>query len=185
MLTCGGECVLQVSEQYRKSLIRRGKTLAYFFKALLKSSCYPPNQMEKPHRKSLIRRGKTLAIFPNPFLKPTASIKTTSKIIDQKGKLPPSFSNPFLGSSLESNFKSSLESSLKSSPKSSLKSGLKTNLKASLRLILEGFWYDFLVNDGSIFGVLNGSWGAQEAPMSHPRRLEWLFGAPQETQRGP
>ena len=133
----------------------------------------------------MIRRGRLPQFFPNPFLKPTASIKTTSKIIDQKGNLPPSFSNPFLGSSLESNFKSSLESSLQSSPKSSLKSGLKTNLKASLRLILEGFWYDFLVNDGSIFGVLNGSWGAQEAPMSHPRRLEWLFGAPKRPKEAP
>ena len=49
VLTCGGECVLQVSKQYLKSLIKRGKTLADFFKALLKSSSNHPNQMKKTH----------------------------------------------------------------------------------------------------------------------------------------
>ena len=64
MPTCGGECVLQAPEHHRKSLIRRGKTLAIFSEALLKSSSKHPNHIEKPHRKSLIRRGKTLAFFP-------------------------------------------------------------------------------------------------------------------------
>ena len=136
-----------------------------FSEALLKSSSKHPNHIEKPHRKSLIRRGRVPQFFPNPFLKPAASIKTTSKIIDQKGRLPPTFPKPFLRSSLESNLKSSLKSSLesnlksslRSSLKSSLKASLKTNLKASLRLFLEGFWYDFLVNYGLIFGVLGVS----------------------------
>ena len=130
--TCGGECVLQASEHDRKSLLRRGKTLAIFSKPLLKASSKYQNHIED-HRSE----GGLPPNFPKPFL--SSSLESNLK------------------SSLESSLKSSPKSSLKSGPKTSLKSSFKTNLKASLRLILEGFRCDFFVNYGLIFGVLGGS----------------------------
>ena len=113
--TCGGECVLQASGHDRKSLLRRGKTLANFSKLLLKASSKYQNHISDiqlpcgpspppcllvagsafcKHR-NMIENHCSEGGRPSHFFKallkssskhPKPHRKTTSKIIDQKGE---------------------------------------------------------------------------------------------------
>ena len=108
----------------------KGEATANFSKPLLKSSSKHQNQIEnhwsererltqffqRPFLIQQQQKGEDSRIFPNPFLKPAASIKTTSKIIDQKGEITAKFSKAL--PQVKSRVKYQVESGVNSQVKS-------------------------------------------------------------------